>query len=337
MRALLEQYPRMPATVLAERDGWSGGHSWFSEYMARIRPEYAPADPNGTIPAQALAADRAAMAGLPPMAPTVGTTTTTRLGRDYYVSTGGNAYSVHPEAIGRMITVTTSLERVTACCGDRMVADHQRLWGTNGLVRDFEHVAAAAVLREQFAHRPTRAATARSTSRSPTWLPMTRCSGPGRSPDGPTKRSPVPGEADKLIAHQARLLKAPRIAAHYHRLAEQGREAHWSLEDYLGAVLTVESNARAESGARQRIRYAGFPAIKTITDFDFTAQPVWIVPRSGRGGGQGERRTGTGLSPCMFRQRRRATRLSFFGLLAQRPKNAHIMAMTQTPKLTRPR
>ena len=88
-----------------------------------------------------------------------------------------------------------------------------------------------------------------------------------------TKRAAAPGEADKLITHQARLLKAPRIAAHYHRLAEQGRAAHWSLEDYLAAVLAVESNARAESGARQRIRYAGFPAIKTITDFDFTAQP----------------------------------------------------------------
>ncbi|OBJ82582.1 AAA family ATPase [Mycobacterium gordonae] len=89
-----------------------------------------------------------------------------------------------------------------------------------------------------------------------------------------TKRTPVPADADKLIAHQARLLKAPRIAAHYHRLAEQGRQANWSLEDYLGAVLAVESNARAESGARQRIRYAGFPAIKTMTDFDFTAQPA---------------------------------------------------------------
>lgn len=88
-----------------------------------------------------------------------------------------------------------------------------------------------------------------------------------------TKRTPAPSDADKLIAHQARLLKAPRIAEHYHRLAEQGREAHWSPEEYLAAVLTVESNARSESGARQRIRYAGFPAIKTITDLDFTAQP----------------------------------------------------------------
>lgn len=36
----------------------------------------------------------------------------------------------------------------------------------------------------------------------------------------------------------------------------------------------MESNARAESVARQRIRYAGFPSIKTITDFDFTAKPA---------------------------------------------------------------
>jgi hypothetical protein len=69
-------------------------------------------------------------------------------------------------------------------------------------------------------------------------------------------------------------LKAPSIAAHYRRLAEQGREPHWSLENYLAAVLAVEPNARAESGARQRIRYAGVPAIKTITDFDFTASPA---------------------------------------------------------------
>lgn len=317
VRVLLGQFPTMPATVLAERVGWTGGHSWFAENVARIRPEYAPADPcdrlvhlpgeqvqcdlwfpgalvpdhagvlrsfpvlvmvaaysrfiaammipsrvsgdllagmwqlisdgigavprtllwdnesgigqrgrladgvagfcgvlgtrliqtrpydpeskglverangyletsflpgrtfasaadfnaqlwewlvsianrrvhatTGLIPADALAADKSAMATLPPVAPAVGTTVTTRLGRDYYVSCGGNAYSVHPEAIGRMITIATALDRITAHCGDRMVADHQRLWGTAGLVTDPEHLTMAAVLREQFRTRP---------------------------------------------------------------------------------------------------------------------------------------------------------------------------------------
>jgi transposase len=317
VRALLGQFPTMPATVIAQRVGWTGGHSWFAENVARIRPEYAPADPcdrlvhlpgeqvqcdlwfpgqlvpdhagvlrsfpvlvmvaaysrfiaavmipsrvtgdllagmwqliadgiggvprtllwdnesgvgqrgrlaegvagfcgvlgtrliqarpydpetkglveraNGylgssflpgrtfcspadfnaqlcewlttlanrrkhattrVIPAEALSADREAMALVPPVPPRTGTTVTTRLGRDYYVSVGGNAYSVHPEMIGRMITVTAGVGRITARCGERVVADHERLWGTAGLVTDPQHVAAAAILREHFRNRP---------------------------------------------------------------------------------------------------------------------------------------------------------------------------------------
>jgi hypothetical protein len=57
-----------------------------------------------------------------------------------------------------MITVTTSLDRITGRCGDRVVADHERLWGTAGLVTDPEHLRAAAVLREQFRTRPVASA-----------------------------------------------------------------------------------------------------------------------------------------------------------------------------------
>jgi transposase len=49
IRELLKDNPRMPATVIAERVGWSGSPAWFRENVARIRPEYAPADPADRI------------------------------------------------------------------------------------------------------------------------------------------------------------------------------------------------------------------------------------------------------------------------------------------------
>lgn len=39
----------MPATVLAERVGWSGSATWFRQNVARIRPDYAPPDPADRI------------------------------------------------------------------------------------------------------------------------------------------------------------------------------------------------------------------------------------------------------------------------------------------------
>jgi transposase len=45
VRALLAQYPRMPATVLAERVGWTGSVSWLRENVARLRSQYLPVDP----------------------------------------------------------------------------------------------------------------------------------------------------------------------------------------------------------------------------------------------------------------------------------------------------
>jgi hypothetical protein len=45
VRALLEDVPDMPATVLAERVGWEGSIRWFSENVKRLRPERRPVDP----------------------------------------------------------------------------------------------------------------------------------------------------------------------------------------------------------------------------------------------------------------------------------------------------
>jgi hypothetical protein len=45
VRALLEQTPDMPATVLAERVEWTGSIRWFSDNVKRLRPEHRPIDP----------------------------------------------------------------------------------------------------------------------------------------------------------------------------------------------------------------------------------------------------------------------------------------------------
>jgi len=37
IRALLSAYPEMPATVIAERIGWSRSVSWFRERVVRYR------------------------------------------------------------------------------------------------------------------------------------------------------------------------------------------------------------------------------------------------------------------------------------------------------------
>jgi Helix-turn-helix domain of resolvase len=45
VRALLAEFPEMPATVIADRVGWDGSISWFRENLARLRPQYRRPDP----------------------------------------------------------------------------------------------------------------------------------------------------------------------------------------------------------------------------------------------------------------------------------------------------
>jgi hypothetical protein len=45
VRQLLEVTPDMPATVIAERVGWTGSITWFRDNVRRLRPEHRPVDP----------------------------------------------------------------------------------------------------------------------------------------------------------------------------------------------------------------------------------------------------------------------------------------------------
>jgi DNA replication protein DnaC len=78
-------------------------------------------------------------------------------------------------------------------------------------------------------------------------------------------------EALKQLTYLAAALKTPRITEAA-RLADHARDAGWTHEDYLAAVLEREIAARNVSGAQLPIRAAGMPAVKTIEDFDFDQQ-----------------------------------------------------------------
>ena len=84
----------------------------------------------------------------------------------------------------------------------------------------------------------------------------------------------APTESVKHIHYLAAALKAPRITEAAARLADQARDAGWTHEDYLAAVLEREVSARNASGAELRIRAAGFGARKTLEDFEWDAQPA---------------------------------------------------------------
>src|SRR5829696_8966597 len=90
----------------------------------------------------------------------------------------------------------------------------------------------------------------------------------------PAKAKSDATEALKQRTYLASALKAPRITESAARLADHARDAGWTHEEYLAAVLDREVAARNASGAQLRIRAAGFGARKTIEKFDFDAQPA---------------------------------------------------------------
>lgn len=49
VRQLLITTPDMPATVLAERVGWTGSITWFRDNVRRLRPEHRPVDPSDRL------------------------------------------------------------------------------------------------------------------------------------------------------------------------------------------------------------------------------------------------------------------------------------------------
>jgi transposase len=103
----------------------------------------------GCSAAERIAADRAAMLTLPPVAPVTGWRSSGLLPRDHYVRVDSNDYSVHPAAVGHRVEVVTDLARVRVFQAGRVVGEHPRVWARHQSITDPAHLAAAKALRRE--------------------------------------------------------------------------------------------------------------------------------------------------------------------------------------------
>ena len=76
-----------------------------------------------------------------------------------------------------------------------------------------------------------------------------------------------------LDAHLKRL-KLPTVRRQYPSLAREAADHNRGYEEFLLALLEQEVQQRDESMMRERVRRAGFPEVKTLDAFDFTAIPA---------------------------------------------------------------
>ncbi len=113
-------------------------------------------------PVDLLETDYLSMLPLPPVAPPIGLTYRTRLGRDYYVRVDTVDYSVDPRFIGKFVDVTASPQEVTVRCDGQLVARHDRSWAKQDVVTDPAHAATAQQMRQALAlERQSRQAATR--------------------------------------------------------------------------------------------------------------------------------------------------------------------------------
>lgn len=76
-----------------------------------------------------------------------------------------------------------------------------------------------------------------------------------------------------LLETYLKRLRLPTIARQYQTLARDAVQRNCTCEEYLCALLEQEVLAREESRRKLRVKQAGFPVLKTLEGFDFTAIP----------------------------------------------------------------
>ena len=76
-----------------------------------------------------------------------------------------------------------------------------------------------------------------------------------------------------LLDNYCKTLRLPTVAQEYGRLARQSSQENLGYGAFLQNLLELEVQTRQTKAIARRIKEAGFPSAKEVSEFDFTAIP----------------------------------------------------------------
>lgn len=78
---------------------------------------------------------------------------------------------------------------------------------------------------------------------------------------------------EMLLKHNLKVLKLPTMLAEYAKLSREAADAGEGHEQYLLRLTELEVATRSANALAARIKNAGFPVLKDLDTYDFTATP----------------------------------------------------------------
>jgi DNA replication protein DnaC len=79
----------------------------------------------------------------------------------------------------------------------------------------------------------------------------------------------IPQERGQNIKSLCSELKLPTTSNEYHTIASTASKENWTYTQFLNEVLEKEVKNRLENSKKILTKFAGFPAIKTLEEFDY--------------------------------------------------------------------
>jgi DNA replication protein DnaC len=76
-------------------------------------------------------------------------------------------------------------------------------------------------------------------------------------------------ELNETIINYCNELKLPTTKEQYHTLANTAAKESWTYTQFLNEVLQTEVTTRLDNSKKMLTKFASFPAIKTLEEFDY--------------------------------------------------------------------